>query len=467
MTVKTYIDTVSILQAGLSSGQGVKYKRLCDAMERGILDGLVEPGRKLPPHRILAHKLGVTVGTISRAYGELERLGLVVARVGDGTFVRERGMERRRDEGFRNFLEEPRQYFDMSRNMHIPGQETALLAQSLQALASDPRRLQAISGYTPDAGWVHHRAAGAQWLAQAGFTPLAEQVICVNGGQHGLLCTMMALLRAGDTVVTEQLTYPGLITVARMLGVRLIGLDMDEQGLLPVALEEACRVHRVAAVYCTPTIQNPTTAVQSVARREALVEVCREHNLLIFEDEAHGVLVADRPPPLSHFAPERTVLLSSLSKAVSAGLRVGYVHAPTALVSRITAALRSTCWMATPMTLEVAAQWIEEGTARHLLHQQINEIRRRKALVEGLLAGLQYRSHPDSPHFWITLPPPWRASEIEAQLKQNNYLIATAEAFAVGQAAVPQCVRVSVCSTSADDRALQHAFKAVGESFRC
>ncbi|MGK9541573.1 aminotransferase class I/II-fold pyridoxal phosphate-dependent enzyme, partial [Salmonella enterica subsp. enterica] len=92
-------------------------------------------------------------------------------------------------------------------------------------------------------------------------------------------------------------------------------------------------------------IQNPTTAVLSVARREALVRVCREHNLLILEDEAHGVLVQDRPPPLSHFAPERTILISSLSKAVSAGLRVGYVHAPPALVSRISAALRSTCWI--------------------------------------------------------------------------------------------------------------------------
>jgi DNA-binding transcriptional MocR family regulator len=86
---------------------------------------------------VLSDNLGVTIGTISRAYGELERLGLVVARVGDGTFVRKRGMERQRDEGFRNFSEEPRQYFDMSRNMHIPGQETTFLAQSFQTLSTN------------------------------------------------------------------------------------------------------------------------------------------------------------------------------------------------------------------------------------------------------------------------------------------------------------------------------------------
>ncbi|RZI23223.1 PLP-dependent aminotransferase family protein [Pseudomonas sp. 770NI] len=461
MAVKTNIDMVSIMREGLSNGQGVKYKRLSDVMERGILEGLIEPGRKLPPHRVLSDNLGVTIGTISRAYGELERLGLVVARVGDGTFVRKRGMERQRDEGFRNFSEEPRQYFDMSRNMHIPGQETVFLAQSFQTLSTNSKFLQDISAYTPDAGLPRYREAGAQWLVQREFHPIPEQVICVNGGQHGLLCAMMALLRAGDTVVTEQLTYPGLITAARMLGVRLIGLEMDEEGVLPTALDEVCRNHRISALYCTPTIQNPTTAVLSVARREALARVCREHNLLILEDEAHGVLVEDRPPPLSYFAPERTILISSLSKAVSAGLRVGYVHAPPALVSRISAALRSTCWMATPVTLELATQWIENGTAEYLLRQQINEISRRKTLVEDLLNGLAYRTHLNSPHFWIEVPEPWRASEIEAELKQNNYLIATAEAFAVGQTAVPQFIRASICNTSGDDQLLREGFDAL------
>lgn len=461
MAVKTNIDMVSIVREGLSNGQGVKYKRLSDAIETGILDGLIEPGCKLPPHRTLADNLGVTIGTISRAYGELEKLGLVVARVGYGTFVRKRGLERKRDEGFRNVSEEPRQYFDMSRNTHIPGQETAFLAQSLQALANNPKVLQDISLYTPDAGLPRYRAAGAHWLKQSEFSPSADQVICVNGGQHGLLCALMALLRPGDTVVTEQLTYPGLITAARMLGIRLIGLDMDDEGLLPSALEEVCRTHRVSALYCTPTIQNPTTAVLSVARREAVARVCREHNLLVLEDEAHGVLVEDRLPPLSYFAPERTILISSLSKAVSAGLRVGYLHAPQALMSRLAAALRSTCWMATPLTLELATAWIENGTAAHLLQQQIIEMGRRKALVEDLLAGLAYKTHLNSPHFWIEVPEPWRASEIEAELKQSNYLVSTAEAFAVGHAAVPQFIRASICNTSGDDQMLREGFEAL------
>ncbi len=121
MAVKPIIDTVSMLRDELSSGHGAKYTRLAEVMELRILDGSIEGGAKLPPHRSLADRLGVTIGTVSRAYAELERMGLVVARVGDGTFVRQRDLERKRDIGFSNFVEERPEQFDMSRNMHISG----------------------------------------------------------------------------------------------------------------------------------------------------------------------------------------------------------------------------------------------------------------------------------------------------------------------------------------------------------
>ena len=465
MTVKTIIDTVPILRNALKNGQGVKYKRLAQALETGIIAGTLEAGAKLPPQRILADQLGVTIGTISRAYAELERMGLVVARVGDGTFVRQQGLERQRDSGFRNVSEAP-QHYDMSRNMHIPGQETARLAHSLRELADNPQRLHALALYSPEPGQPRHRQAGASWLSHAGFVAQAEQILCVNGGQHGLLCALTALFRAGDTLVTEQLSYPGLIGAARLLGIKLLGIEMDEQGLIPESLDELCRGNRVAALYCTPTLQNPTTAVLSLERRQAIARLCREHNLLILEDEAHAVLLERRPPPLSLFAPERSILIGSLSKALAAGLRVGYLHAPQALIGRLSAALRASCWMATPLTQELASQWIEDGTALTLLRQQIAEIERRKQLVGGLLEGLNYRSQPQSPHFWIEVPEPWRASAIEAELRHKGYLVSPAEAFAVGRNAVPQFIRASVSNAIHDDQRLRDGFLAIAGSLR-
>ncbi len=460
MTVKTYIDTVSILRHALESGRGTKYKRLASALELCILDGSLAAGSKLTPQRILAYKLNVTVGTVSRAYAELERMGLVVPRVGDGTFVRQRGLERKRDEGYRNVAESPA-FYDMSRNLHIPGAETSLLAQSLMILAQDVSTLGELMTYTPEVGLPRFRAAGAKWLSSHGFRAHPEQVLCTNGSQHALLCTLMALLRPGDTLVTEPLTYPGLISAARLLGIRLLAATMDDDGLLPHSLDELCRLHRVTALYCTPTLQNPTTSILPTERRQAIATICREHNLLIIEDETHAVLLEDRPAPLSHFVPERSILIGGMSKAVAAGLRVGYLHAPVAMVSRLAAALRGSCWMATPLPLELATRWIDDGTAQILLQQQAAEIARRKALVTQLLEGLNYRTHSRSPHFWIQVPEPWRASDVESDLAAKHYRIATAESFAVGHAAVPQFVRVSICDGALDDVQLCLGFQAL------
>jgi DNA-binding transcriptional MocR family regulator len=466
MTVKANIDMVSIVESALGKGRGPKYSRLARALQSAIQSGEIAQGTKLPPHRVFADALAVTPGTVSRAYAELERLGLVTARVGDGTYVHSRQLARARDTGFRNFVDSRALCHDMSRNMHIPGHEASLLARDLARLSQSPSALQELMLYTPDAGLPHHRQAGARWIAHGEFAPSADQVLCVNGSQHGLLCALMALVRPGDTLVTEQLTYPGLVGLARFLGIKLLDVAMDDEGLMPESLDEICRANRVTAVYCTPTIQNPTTAVMSHERRQAIASICREHNLVAIEDETHGVLMEDRPLPISYFAPERGVLISSLSKAVAAGLRAGFLHVPAPLVSRQGAAIRASSWMAAPLGLEIASRWIEDGTARALLHQQIAEIERRKTLVRDCLEGLNYRTHDRSPHFWIEVPAPWRSTEIELQLQQRNHLISTAEAFSVGRGVVPHFVRASVSNASGGEALLLEGFEHLGDVLR-
>ncbi|KAB0612722.1 aminotransferase-like domain-containing protein [Castellaniella defragrans] len=466
MPVKSNIDTISILETFLVEGSGLKYKRLAQGIEESIRNGTLKPGAKLPPHRILADKLGITPGTVSRAYGELERMGRVVARVGDGTFVREQSQERPKEMGFRNFVDGADVCNDMSRNMHIPGNEVELLARSLRQLSDESECLRELTLYAPDAGLPRHRQAGATWLSHDEFHAQAQQVVCVNGSQHGLLVVLMAMLRAGDTLVTEHLTYPGLISAARLLGIKVLGLDMDEEGLLPESLEELCRCNRVVALYCTPTLQNPSTAVMSLARRQEIARICRAHNLFVIEDETHAVLMRQRPLPISHLLPERGILIGGMSKAVAAGLRVGYVHAPVSMVGRISASVRNSCWMATPLPLELASRWIQDGTARTLLTQQVAEIERRQSLVIDLLHTLTYRTHPCCPHVWVEVPAPWRAIEIEHDLRKRQHLISTAEAFSVGRGALPQYIRASVSNAPGGDQALREGFAALADVLR-
>ncbi|GAA3566708.1 transcriptional regulator MdrR2 [Marinobacter xestospongiae] len=453
-------DMVSFMCDALGNEKGPKYQRLALGIEREIREGRLPTGTKLPAHRLLAHQLNITAGTVSRAYRELERLGLVSSRVGDGTYVKLNGEGPAGEEGFRNAISLDDSVVDLSRNKHIPGQDVALLGQALEAIARQPRVLAELSDYTPEGGLHRYREAGAQWFRHSQVDVRPEQVLCTNGAQHALMACLPAIVKPGETVATEQLSYPGLISAARQLGIRLEGVEVDCDGLVPEALDDVCRNTRISVLYCTPTLQNPTTSNMPVARREALAAVCRKHNLIIIEDDAHGLLSTERPPALQVFAPERTLLISSLSKAVSAGLRVGYVQVPETLWNRLAGAIRASCWMATPLSLEVASQWILDGTADRLRLAQIEEVERRKAIVEPLLQRLNYHSRLDCSHFWIEIPEPWRAIEIEESLRQKRVLVKSSEAFAVGRRAVPQFIRASVSSTEADDQ-LEQGFQAL------
>ncbi|ABD87574.1 transcriptional regulator, GntR family [Rhodopseudomonas palustris BisB18] len=466
MAVNLNNDTVSILHSALREGMGPKYRRLARRLEALILSRGLRTGEKLPAHRDLAALLGVTAGTISRAYGELRKIGLISSRVGDGTFVLELAKKKRKETDFKPYGGgEPGRY-DLSRNTAIPGRMLTSVSETLRRLALQPEALEELLQYGPELGLNRHRAAGARWLSNHHSDANAEQIVCVNGGQHGLFCVLMALLERGDTLVSEQFTYPGLISACRILGINLVGLKMDDEGLIPKSLDAVCRTATVRALFCTPTLQNPTTAVLGLERRAEIARLCRAHNLLVIEDDAHGVLVKDRHPHIGHFVPERSILISSLSKAIAAGLRVGYVHAPLPLVGRIGTMVRTNCWMANPLAFEMVSLWIEDGSALRFLEDQIEEIVRRKTLVQPLLDGFVVKTHPRSPHFWIEVPSPWRASEIASELRQKNCLVAPAEAFAVDRDRTVQFLRASVSSAEKTDAAISEGFRILSAVLR-
>ncbi|MDN6320781.1 MAG: PLP-dependent aminotransferase family protein [Marinobacter sp.] len=465
MAVNKNIDMVSIICDALGTEKGPKYQKIATRLQRQIHIGKLSHGRKLPAHRELAYQLGVTPGTISRAYSELEKIGVVFSRVGDGTYVK--GFEQRalEGEGFKNAIQANDSLIDLSRNKHIPLQDDRLLSQTLTQLALEPTVLNEIFDYTPEAGQPRHQQAGAHWIKLSGIEVESNEVICTNGAQHALTVCLPSVLRRGEILATEHLSYPGLISAARLLGIRLFALSMDEEGIVPESLEEACLTHRISALYCTPTMQNPTASTMSAKRRQDIALVCRKYNLIVIEDEAHGVLASRRPPALQAYIPERTLLITSLSKAVSGGLRVGFIHSPEALWCRIAGAVRASCWMATPLSLEIATRWIFDGTASSLKDQQIAEIRRRKSLVSSLLEGFNFQTLENCSHYWIEIPEPWRASEIEKALEDKNILVKSSESFAVGRREVPQFIRACV-SSAKDDEQLTKGFRAFSTILR-
>lgn len=415
-----------------------RYLAIADELAQAILNGQLPTGERLPPQRKLAQRLGVTAGTVSHAYGLLEQRGLATARIGDGTYVRAPTPLAAAG------LQTTQALVDLAHNVAIATDDGAALAQALQRVAGDPQILRQVLSYQPETGHARHRQAGARWLRRFGMSGDANRVMVTHGAQHGLSCVLRTLARPGEALLTESLSYPGLQALARLMRLQLVGIEMDEQGLLPDALEHAARHIDTKLLYCSPSLHNPTNASMSLQRRQAIAQVVRRHKLLLIEDAVHAAAQAEPLPALSSLLPEHAFLLSSFSKVAGPGLRVGYIEAAPQWLSKLAASMRADCWMVAPLLPEIASEWIDSGVAEQLIAAQRSAIAQRLAVALPLLHGLAYRSKPESPLIWLPLPEPWRADQFSAALRQAGVLVRTADHFAVGRMVPPQAVRLSV-----------------------
>lgn len=419
-----------------SEGQKPRYRAIADALAQQIASRDLEPGARLPTHRELAYKLGVTVGTVSRAYAELERAGLAHGEVGRGTFV-----SGGHADDLMQVIHEPLgDGLDMSRSYPPPGRQAQELSAALRALADD-RGLGHFVGYQPHAGRPEHRAAGAEWLGRGEYDVAPDRVIVTSGAQHGLLASLSTVLRPGEKLGVEALCFPGMKVVARMLGCQLEPLAMDEEGITPDALEAACR-NGIRVFCCVSTLSNPTCAVMSIERRQAVAEILQKHGAFLVEDDIYGLLRRKPLPPIASFAPENTLYLTSLSKAISPGLRIGYLVVPSSLHDKACTAVRASCWMAAPLMAEIATRWIRDGSAARILDGQRREVAARMKLATKILKPWNASGVDGAFHLWFELPEPWSTTAFVEAARLEDVILGGEAPFVVPGASAPRALRI-------------------------
>ncbi|WP_047710711.1 PLP-dependent aminotransferase family protein [Pseudomonas lactis] len=418
-----------------------RYKSLVDTFAEAIRSGQLLPGTRLPTHRQLAAEHGLALVTASRVYSELEAMGLVSGETGRGTFVREIALPPGQGSGQMTVAAG---LLDLNFNYpSLPGQ-AELLRTALRQLALSGD-LEALLRYQPHAGRVHERAAVARHLLNRGLTVQAEQVLVVSGAQHGLAVSMMTLLKPGDVVAVDALTYSGFKVLAETLHLELVAIPVTPSGPDLDHLYSLCRQRPVRAVYSMPTLHNPLGWVMSLAQRERLVAIARQHNLMIIEDGAYAFLAEDAPPPLATLAPERTVYIGGLSKSVATGLRVGFIAAPMAWVSGLERTIMATTWNVPGVMSAIAVGWLEDGTVAQLEAQKRADAQARQALAAQVLTGVRTISHPSSYFLWLPLAEDARADQVAMTLQRAGISVSTAEPFAVS-AQVPHALRLALGS---------------------
>jgi len=404
----------------LPRGGAPIYLRVMEALEAAVRAGELQGGDQLPPQRTVAELLGVDLTTVTRAYAAARARGLIEGTVGRGTFVRARAAE---DEAG---------LVDLGMNLPPPPQGLSLgvLLKDTVAAVLDRTDPSTLMAYHPGGGSLGQRVAGAAWLAPVLGEVAPERVLVAPGAQTAL-AAVLALAPRGGALVVEPLVYPGVLAVARQLGLRLVVCPTDARGLDPDALARLCAAEKPAAVYVTPTTQNPTAVTLDLARRGEIAEAARTAGIWIVEDDPYARLFDAPLPALATLAPERTFHVATLSKCLSPGLRTAYLVPPKGPMAAATAeSLRAMALMPSPLMAAVVSAWIREGTAERLLAAVRREARARRAIAAEVLPAA--RGAAEGVHVWLDLPAVWDAGRVHRLAQERGLALVTADAFAAG-----------------------------------
>jgi DNA-binding transcriptional MocR family regulator len=433
------------------------YRLVADAVAADIAAGRLRPGEQLPPQRIFARKAGIANSTASRVYQELNRRGLTVGEVGRGTFVRAA------DAPVAPVLSDPKDNsVDLELNYPVVPEQSALLAKDITALLR-PDALGAAVRPVGAVGTPAARIAAAALASRGGWQPDPEQIVFAGNGRQMIAAALAALVPRGARLGVEEFSYPLVKAIADQLGIILVPLPVDEDGLLPDAVAAAHRSAPLRAVYLQPTLHNPLSFITSEPRRVALADVFADCGVYAVEDAVWAFLREDLPP-FAALAPDTTVLVDSLSKRLVPGMTLGFAVAPRPLLTGIAVALRSGGWTPMRFALEAATAWTASGTVATIAQAKREDAMLRQATAQRELANFAVRGNPASYYCWWELPRPWRADTFVTAAARQGIAVTPAAAFTVGTTRAPNAVRLALASPRLD--ALSRALRTLADIAR-
>jgi 2-aminoadipate transaminase len=463
------------------------HRQIFDQVVARIESRVFPAGFKLPPSRELARELGTHRNTVARAYTDLEAAGFVSAGVGRGTFVQALGrMPGSKSPGAVSVEPEQRAMpwpsllarsarSEVTERAHSHVRATtrkdvinlarmqpsadlipdALLRRCLTHALTE-HGASSLS-YPPPAGVPRLRALIADTLGQRGMPARAEEVLVTSGGQQALDLCVRALVNPGDVVLIEPTTYSGAIDLFALAGARLLPVPMDEHGPDPEALARMAAPD-VKALYLMPTGHNPTGRTIGVERRRALVAWSQNAGIPIIEDDyAAGLALEDRDlPPYLRSLSADVVYLSTWSKIVAPGLRLGYLVAPQRLLPLLASIKRILDFGASPVAQYALAEFIERGYLRAHVRRIRREYRARRdalhtALRKHMPRGVAWDLPGHGVVLWLRLPPELDLQQVYEEALSAGVLVSPGSMWSLdGAAARERALRLSYCAETSE-----------------
>ena len=426
--------------------KGPKYKKLAETIRSAIDREDLVVGTKLPPVRELSYELGITPGTVARAYTILTEEGVLQAEVGRGTFVASKQKQVLDDVWARQLhiqeIKNPEHISLFSPRIIDVGQVDAI-RKALRQVAAGPD-LSFLSYPTRDA-YRPVRDAVVSWLSDLPLGSLNEEdVVLTHGGQSGLMVVMQALLKGErPTILVEDLSYAGFRRAAELLRARVVGVEMDEYGIVPDALDKVARKTGALVLCTSPEVHNPTGLYTSLERRQEIVRVARRHGIQIIEDDCYR-MGDPRAPSYRALAPELGWHVSSISKSLTPSLRVGFALAPEGRGPHLRrVAEHGYFGLAQPLA-GVTGILLGDPNTKKLVRTVQKEMARYVRVAVNTLGGFDLTWDDQVPFVWLRLPSGWRSAAFTRAAEAKGVQLRSADEFALRDGRAPNAVRIAI-----------------------
>jgi DNA-binding transcriptional MocR family regulator len=283
-----------------------------------------------------------------------------------------------------------------------------------------------------------------EWIDYVGLAPAEDQILLTHGGQNAIAIAIQAILQnSGAKVAIEGLTYPGIRYAVEGQGGELVGIEIDDQGMVPAALERHCKAGGIKAVFLSANVLNPMTGQIPLDRRQAIADIARRYDLQIVEDDCWAVGPSDLPS-FQTLCPERAWYISSFSKMVSAGLRFGYLVCPEPHLNIARRVLRANSFGVSRAVSDIAHELLKTGDAARIRARILARVTEKVAHAVNLLGQWDITYRFDVPYIWLRLPKGWRASGFSLACERLGVLVRPSDEFTIEGMPVPHAVRISV-----------------------
>lgn len=423
------------------------YRQIGAQIKEAIADGRLPAGAQLPTVRQLAAELGVTRLTVQTAYAELQSGGWLEATVGRGTFVSSQTATQPRWSAVNGAATPAAVIGDILqmgqtqglRSLASASPDPALFPESEFWASMEAQRPHAalVAGYGPAQGDALLRIELAAHLSERGVEVTPDDVLVVAGVTQGVALAAQALAQPGESVLVEQPTYVGFLHQLRARGLQPVAVPVDADGPSPEMVAQLAAQHRIRFFYTIPSFQNPTGCCTTPARKAQLLELADRLDFYIIEDDLYGWLAYDDAPPAplkAADANQRVLYVTSFSKTLMPGLRLGMLVAPPALRERLTA-LRIAADLGSPLLLQrTLATFLHRGDFRRHLRRMLPVYRQRRdatlrAFDAFMPAGVQWTRPHGGLCCWLTLPHHPAMADVPRLVLQQGWAVAPGSVF--------------------------------------